>query len=184
MADRGVAFSKSTARRIVDAVRDAEATPLDLTGADLLFPRRPRCYRPFELTEQLNAGGDADVKWLIWNTTSDGLIDTGLTGEVTDHLVRAYGLIGERGEAVWHGGKWLVLTSPGQGIYYGTLAANTTSSPANVTVAIGGTNRTVSCVLRATPASGKKYASGTKVYVGHFRGSWEIVSILSCTVSV
>lgn len=183
MADRGVAFSRSTARRIVDAVRDAEATPIDLTGIDMLaVPPRPRRYRQFELAETLSAGGTANVNWLQWNTTQDGLVYDGVVGEVTDHLVRAYGLEGERGEAVWHGGKWLVLTSPGQGIYYGTLAADTTTSPTNVTIAIGGSNRTVSCVLRATPASGKKYASGTKVYVGHFRGSWEIVSVLSCTV--
>lgn len=183
MAERGVAFTRPTARRIVDAIRDAEASPLDLTGKRVLSDVRPRCYRHFKLTETLVAGGTADVTWMEWNSAVDDLIDTADTGEVTDHLDRAYGLIGETGEAFWRGGKWLVSTSPGQGIYYGTLAADTTTSPTNVTIAIAGNNRTVSCVMRALPASGKKYASGTKVYVGHFRGSWEIVSILACTVT-
>jgi len=178
VAERGVQFTRPTARRIVDAIRLAEGTPRDETGLDVIFPSKPRAYRPFELTEALVAGGTADVNWLIWNTTEDGLIDTGLTGEVTDHLDHAWGLPGDRGEAVFVGGKWVVTVNPGQGVYYGTFASDTTESPCNIDIG----EETVSALLRAEPASGQKYASGTGCYVAHSYGNWEIISVLGCTV--
>ena len=63
-------------------------------------------------------------------------------------------------------------------ILYGTMAADTTTSPTNVTV----DGDTISAVLRMLPESGKKYASGTGVYLGYTPDGWEIVSVLACTV--
>lgn len=178
MAEPYVGFTRPTARRIVDAVRDAEGTPRDETGRDLVFPSQPRNYRPFELTEALVAGGTAEVKWLIWNTTEDGLIDTELTGEVTDYLDHSWGLPGDRGEALWIGGKWVVIVNPGQAVYYGTFAADTTESPCDIDIG----DETVSALLRAEPEEGYKYASETGCYIAHSYGEWEIISVLACTV--
>ena len=178
MAERGVNFTRTTARRIVDAIRKAEGAPRDDTGRDVVFPSQPRKYRPFELTEALVAGGTAEVAWLIWNTTADGLIDTTLTGEVTDHLDHAWGLPGDRGEAMWIGGKWVVLINPGQAVYYGTFASDTTESPCDIDIG----EETVSALLRAEPTAGQKYAAGVGVYVAHSYGEWEIISVLACTV--
>jgi hypothetical protein len=136
-----------------------------------------RSYRRFTLTSRLDAGGDATVEWL-----------DGETGTVYDRDTCCWGLEGETGEAVLVSDKdgdseWRVCKNPGQGGYPGTLKSDTTSSPCDVNIVIEGVTRTVSCVLWTVPPSGEKYASGTKVYVLHFRGSWEIASVLECTVS-
>jgi len=78
------------------------------------------------------------------------------------------------------GTKWAVVRLGVQNypILYGTLAADTTSSPTNVTVG----SKTISAKLRMLPASGKKYAKDTGVYLGHTPDGWEIISVLACTV--
>lgn len=149
------------------------------SGAEQDRPGRrlPRTYRRFTLTETLNAGSSAAVTWS----------DDDTAGEVTDPETCCYGLAGETGEAyavgTETGVEWRVCKNPGQGGYPGALKSDTTSSPATVQITIEGQTREVSCVLRMLPASGKKYAAGTNVYVLHFRGTWEIASVLSCTVS-
>lgn len=138
----------------------------------------PRTYRRFTLTEQLDAGGSAEVEW-----------EDGESGTVYDRDTRCWGLEGETGQAAAVADdngdvEWRVTGNPGQGIYTGSLAADATGTGAvNVTIAIDGTNRTVSAQLRAAPGTGKKWASGSICYVGHFRGSWEIASIVDCPVS-
>lgn len=177
-------FGPETARRIVANTRRGEALPLDRTGKDVPSATLNRYYREFELTEELSGGkgAEADVKWLVWNDASQEMVDSGKTGEVCDHLGAAWGIKGDRGEARFLGGKWVVSRNPGQGIYPGSLAGDTTSSPANVTISLGGEDSTVSCTLRKTPPSGEKYASGTGCYVGNCRGAWEIVAMLDCPV--
>jgi hypothetical protein len=111
----------------------------------------------------------------------------GETGTVYDRDTCCWGLEGETGEAVLVSdmdgdSEWRVCKNPGQATYPGSLKSDTTSSPTTVNVTIEGTAREVSCVLGMIPATGEKYEAGTKVYVGHFRGEWHIVSVLACTV--
>lgn len=82
------------------------------------------------------------------------------------------------------GTKWTVvrLGQPCYPILYGTLKSNTTSSPA--TVNISGTTREMLANLRMLPPPGWVYRAGTGVYVGHFAGEWEIISVLACPVRV
>lgn len=154
---------------------DGDATPTPPKGGG----RLPRTYRRFTLTEQLNAGGSAEVEW-----------DDGTTGEVVDPDTCCWGLEGETGEAAafpsdtGDGVEWRVTKNPGQGIYEGTLNSDvTTTGNTNVTIAIAGNNRTLSAYMPAAPGSGKKWASGSTVFVGHFRGEWKIVSIPACPVN-
>lgn len=187
MAERSVAFSQQAARRIADRVRAAEATPSDRTG-HLVRRALPDDYRFFELSEELSggAGSTAAVKWLWWNTEDDDFIDSGETGEVFDHLEVAWGLEGERGEARFLGGKWVVSINPGQPFYEGTAAADISSSAttANVNVNIEGDTRVVQCnVPSGAISSGKKYASGGRLFMGHSRGAFRIFSFVSCEVT-
>jgi hypothetical protein len=150
-------------------------TIVDVLGVRSMQPEIPRRYRRFTLTETLNAGSDADVTWT-----------DGTAGTVYDPDYCCYGLTGETGEAVRMRvdgeAKWVVTKNPGQPIYYGVFAGNVTTSPTNVTIAIGGVDRTVSATVAITIPSGKKYASGVKCYVGHFRGAWHVVSVVACQV--
>lgn len=187
MAEPYMAFTQPTARRIVDAVRTVEATPIDLSGVDLAVARRPRYYRAFELTAALSGeeGATAAVKWLAWSAVNGEYSDSGDTGVVTDTLGVCWGLEGDRGVAAWRGMAnaapiWEIVQNPGKPILFGTLDADTTSSPTNVTAG----SATISAVLRMLPATGKKYAKNTGVYLGHTPSGWEIISVLSCTVSV
>jgi len=171
------AFSRETVARIWRAVLYVERAFLAAGQPTARSRRLPRTYRRFTLTETLNAGSSAAVTWS----------DDDTEGEVTDPDKCCYGLIGETGEAYAaptdDGIEWRVSKNPGQPAYPGTLAADTTSSPTTVNVTIEGETREVSCVLRMLPATGKKYAAGTMVYVVHFRGQWHIVSVLDCTVT-
>ena len=187
MAERGVAFGASAAKRIVDTVRARESTPRDQRGR--LRPGLSDDHRFFELTEELSggAGSTADVKWLWWNTEDDDFVDSGETGEVLDHLSNAWGLQGERGEARFLGGKWVVIGNPGQPVYQGTAAANILSSHtiASINVDIDGATRSVTAnVPTGAVSSGKKYASGGIVFIAHSRGAFRIVSFVSCEVAV
>lgn len=107
---------------------------------------------------------------------------------VYDYDTCCWGLPGEQGEAYLtsdtggNGFQWVVCKNPGQGCYYGTLKKDTNSSPCVVVIAYSSLE--LPCVLRKPPATGEKYAKDTGVYVGHFRGSWEIISILECAVPV
>ena len=170
------AFSRETVARIWRAVLYVERAFLTAGQPTARSRRLPRTYRRFTLTETLNAGSSAAVTW-----------PDGSTGTVWDRDTCCWGLTGETGEAyavgTGTGVEWRVSKNPGQGGYPGALKSDTTSSPATVQITIEGQTREVSCVLRMLPASGKKYAAGTKVYVLHFRGTWEIASVLSCTVS-
>jgi hypothetical protein len=186
MAERGVTLAKETARRIVRQIRAAEATPSDRTGRDVPSSRLPRAYRDFELTEELSGGtgATAEVKWLIWNAANEELQDSGETGEVLDAYGNAYGLEGERGEARFVGGKWVVSRNPGSAVYKGTFSGATTSSPANVDIEINGNTRTVSCILGRTPTSGKKYAAGGVCFVSAFAGVFYVIAVVDCEVAV
>jgi len=154
-----------------------------VSGENVTFlpppPSNDRTYKRFTLTETLNAGSHAYVTW------PDGSI-----GIVYDYDTCCWGLTGEQGEAYLtsdtsgNGFQWIVCKNPGQGCYYGALTNDTTSSPCNVLITIASTELTLSCVMRRPPDVGEKYAATTGVYVGHFRGSWEIVSILECAVPV
>lgn len=151
----------------------------DSRGTTQVDRRTERRYRRFTLTETLNAGGDADVTW-----------PDASTGTVYDYDTCCWGLIGEQGEAYLTGDtdgngiKWVVCKNPGQGCYYGTLKSDTTSSPCDVLITIADVELTLSCVMRRPPDTGEKYVTGTGVYIGHFRGSWEIISVLECAVPV
>ncbi len=142
-------------------------------GAGEPSRRPPRTYRRFTLTSTLNAGGSASVTW-----------EDGSTGTVYDLETCSFGLIGETGEAVaclnGQAVVWNVSKSPGNGIYYGTLNADATTTGSKA-VTIDG--KSLSAMLRAAPGSGKKWASGAGLYVGHHRGSWEIISMVACPVS-
>lgn len=169
------AFSRETVARIWRAVLYVERAFLTAGQPTARSRRLPRTHRRFTLTETLNAGSSAAVTW-----PDDS------TGTVWDRDKCCYGLEGETGEAyavaTEDGIEWRVCKNPGQATYPGSLKSDTTSSPTTVNVTIEGTVREVSCVLGMIPATGKKYAAGTKVYVGHFRGEWHIVSVLACTV--
>jgi hypothetical protein len=149
------------------------------SGTRMVVRRAERRYRRFTLTETLNAGSYAAVTW-----PDDS------AGTVYDYDTCCWGLTGEQGEAYLTGDtdgngiQWVVCKNPGQGCYYGTLKDDATSSPCNVLITIASVELTLSCVMRRPPDVGEKYAAGTGVYAGHFRGSWEIVSILECAVPV
>lgn len=187
MAERSVAFGAATARRIIAQVRAAEGTPRDQTGrllAGTVFDDR----RFFELTAELSggAGQTAAVKWLWWNAEQGGLADSGQTGEVIDLLGAAWGLAGERGEARWLGGLWVVSFNPGQPVYEGTANGDisATASTASIHVTIGGQTRTVTAnVPDDAVGTGKKYTSGDRLFIAHSRGAWRIVSFVECEAS-
>lgn len=164
------------------------AAAIDVDGLEtvLIAPSVP-ADRPFELSAELSggAGSTADVKWLEWDADAGKLVDSEETGVVEDIYGNAWGLQGERGSARRLGDKWSVSVNPGQPIYQGTLAGDvTTTGNTNVSVSIGGNNRTLSAYMPAAPGSGKKWASGSTVYIGCTRGAWKIVSIVGCPVSV
>ena len=169
------AFSRETVARIWRAVLYVERAFLTAGQPTARSRRLPRTYRRFTLTGTLSAGGSAAVTW-----PDDS------TGTVYDRDKCCWGLEGETGEAyavgTGTGVEWRVCKNPGQATYPGSLKSDTTSSPTTVNVTIEGAVREVSCVLGMIPATGKKYEAGTKVYVGHFRGEWHIVSVLACTV--
>ena len=169
------AFSRETVARIWRAVLYVERAFLTGGQPTARSRRLPRTYRRFTLSETLNAGSSAAVTW-----PDDS------TGTVWDRDTCCWGLTGETGEAhavpTEDGIEWRVCKNPGQATYPGSLKSDTTSSPTTVNVTIEGTVREVSCVLGMIPATGKKYAAGTKVYVEHHRGEWHIVSVLACTV--
>lgn len=173
-------FSRESVARIWRAVLAVERYVLPRSAAPdgNTRPRRlPRTYRRFVLTEQLDAGGTATVEW------SDES-----TGEVRDTETAAWGLEGETGEAAAYldAGKvrWKVVRNPGQGIYEATLDADVTAAgDVNVSIEIDGQTRTLEAYMPASPGSGKKWAEGSTVYVGHSRGSWHIVSIVGCPVA-
>jgi hypothetical protein len=184
---RPISFGEETARRIIRQTRYSEARQpgdrLEQDGNRTV----PRFYRVFELTEELSggAGSTAAVKWFRWNPTDEEYQDSQETGEIIDTLGNYWGLEGERGRAAWigttaSGPLWEVVDNPGQAVYYGTLDADTDSSPCDVSVSIDGNTRTVSAVLRAVPATGRQYGSGTGVYLGYFRTQFEIVSVVDC----
>ncbi len=181
---RGVAFGEQTARRLVDKLRAGEASPRDERG-HLMPPLAGDDHRFFELTEELSggAGETATCKWLWWNTEVDDFIDSGETGEVLDALGNAWGLEGERGEARFLGGKWIVSNNPGQPVYEGTAAADISAAAttANVNVVIGTDTRVVSCnVPDDAIGTGKKYTSGDRLFIAHSRGAFRIVSFVEC----
>jgi hypothetical protein len=170
-------YSSEARRRINRAVRREEARidGRELPGPPVGDGPLPRTYRPFTLTEQLDAGSSAAVEW-----------DDGTTGEVHDTDTCCWGLAGETGEAAAYpddddGVQWRVVKNPGQGIYRGSLdsAAGSTGAT-DVSISIAGEDVTLSAMLRANPGTGMQWPIGATVYVGHFRGSWEIVSITSC----
>lgn len=173
-------FSRDSVARIWRAVQAVERYLLPKLAAPDggSRPRRlPRTYRRFTLTEQLDAGGTATVEW------SDES-----TGEVTDTETAAWGLEGETGEAAAYldAGKvrWKVVKNPGQAVYKGTLVADVTAAgDTDVSIEIDGQTRTLEAYMPASPGSGKKWAEGSTVFVGHFRGSWQIVSIVGCPVT-
>lgn len=183
-SDRGIQFSTSAARRIVESVRAAEATPRDQTGRDRPPPRVDD-RRFFELTEELSggAGSSAACKLLWWNTEDDDFIDSGETGEVFDAMGNAWGLEGERGEARLLGGKWIVTVNPGQPIYEGTADADisATATTAEFSVEIDGDTRTVEAAIHAAAiTSGNKYGSGNAAYLACIRGTFTAVSFVEC----
>ena len=169
-------FSAETVARFWRALLAVERylLPNQATRPDGRPSRRPpRTYRQFTLTEQLDAGGSAAVTW-----PDDS------TGTVTDANTAAWGLEGETGEAAAFpngtgGVEWRITTNCGQAIYSGTLANDVTAAGAvDVEISIDGDTRTLSAYMPAAPGSGKKWASGSTVFVGHFRGDWTIVSIV------
>lgn len=173
-------FSRSSVARIWRAVLAVERYLLARSTKDTAGQparRLPRTYRRFTLTEQLDAGGSADVAW-----------PDGSTGTVTDANTAAWGLEGETGEAAAYpdgsgGVEWRITTNPGQAIYEATLDNDVTAAgDVDVSIGIGGNTRTLSAYMPAAPGSGKKWASGSPVFVGHFRGEWKIVSIVGCPV--
>jgi len=174
-------FSKDSVARIWRAVLAVERYLLAGRAARSgkeRTRRPPRTYRRFALSAQLDAGSSAAVEW-----------DDGSAGTVYTPNTNAYGLEGETGEAypaVDSAGRiqWRVSQNPGQGVYKGSLAADATSTGSvNVTITIDGMSRTVAAQLRADPGTNKKWSSGATCYVGHFRGSWEIISITECPAS-
>ena len=183
-----VALAPETAIRIVRQTRRGEAAPAQSMLREHPIAPLPRVYRAFELTESLAAGSEdelarAEVKWLAWDFAKGEYTDSGETGEVVDTLGACWGVEADRGVAALRGVKdaapiWEIVQNPGKPILYGILAADTTSSPTNVTVG----SKTISAKLRMLPASGKKYAKDTGVYLGHTPDGWEIISVLACTV--
>jgi hypothetical protein len=184
--ERGVAFGRETARRVIRNIREDEARPSDRAGRDTPSMLLPRFFRDFELAEELSggAGETAEVKWLLFSKADDELVDTGETGEVEDLYGNAWGLEGERGEARFLGGKWIVSSNPGQPDYQGTFASDVTASgAANVSVTIDGNARTVSANVPVSPGTGMKWASGTIVFIAHSRALFRVISITDCPVS-
>lgn len=187
MAERPVAFSRQAAKRIAEAVRGVESMPRDQSGR--LLPRGvPDDHRFFELSAELSGGAGevAAVKWLWWNTEDDDFIDSTETGTVLDALGNAWGLEGERGEARFLGGKWIVSHNPGQPVYEGTAAADISASAttASISVVIGSYTRTVTANVHADAiATGKKYASGDALFIAHSRGAFRIISFVECEVT-
>ena len=190
MAD-SVVFSRGTARRIVDVVRAAEAAPLDLSGVDLVTPRRPRCYRAFELTEALSGeeGATATVKWLVWSAVQGKYSDSGDTGEVTDTLGVCWGLEKDRGVAAWRGMAnaapiWEIVQNPGKPRLVGKLDADLTAGSSATmsiwegsTLADSGRNVTVYDWFLPT---GKKIASGARVAAVWNSGKWYVDTTDTC----
>lgn len=184
--ERGVALGRETARRVIRKVREDEARPVNRTGCDVPSTVLPRFFRDFELAEELSggAGETAEVKWLRWSKADDELVDSGDTGEVVDLYGNAWGLEGERGEARFLGGLWVVSSNPGQPTYQCTLDADVgTTGYTNVSATIDGQTRTVSAYMPASPGTGMKWASGSTVFIAHSRGNWRIVSITACPVA-
>lgn len=173
-------FSRETCARIWRAMLYVERHlyPREATAAD--WRRRPpRTYRRFELTATLNAGSSAAVTW-----------EDGSTGEVTDPDKCCHGLAGETGEAaaaiVGDSVVWQVCKNPGQPVYAGTTAAAIPygASSATINVSIEGQTRAVGCTVpTGAVSSGKKYPSGGLVFISHERGTWKIISFVTCEVS-
>ncbi len=174
-------YGPAARQRINRAVQRDEARTdgSPLPGPPVGNGRLPRCYRRFTLTEQLDAGGDATVEW-----------DDGTTGTVYDRDTCCWGLEGETGEAAAYpddsgGIEWRVTRNPGQGTYKAALTDDETAAGSiDVSIDIEGATRTLSATLRMSPGSDKQWADGTTCYVGHFRGSWEVVSMLGCPEDV
>jgi hypothetical protein len=175
-------FGAEAVARIWRAVLYVERYLYPRHATDGNPPRRPpRTYRHFTLTEQLDAGGEADVTW-----------DDDTTGTVYDRDTCCYGLEGETGEAgaflneAGDAVEWRVTKNPGQPIYEGTAAAaiSSSASTANINVSIDGSSRTVSAAVPSGAiSSGKKYPSGGRLFISHERGTWKIIVFVTCEVA-
>lgn len=190
---KGVQLGLETSRRIVHRTRLAEATPTDKTGRDVPQDTLPRDYRQFELTAELSggAGSTAAVKWLRWDYQNSEFIDSGDTGEVLDATGNAWGISGDRGEAVFRGGQWIVHINPGQPVYRGKLDGDLDSGDsATMSVwrddplADSGVNITVHdpAPLPFITAA-KKIAIYTPVSAIHISGKWYLEVPGACEVA-
>ena len=174
-------YGPAARRRINRSVVRSEAS---IDGAPLPGPPvgdgvLPRTYRRFKLTERLDAGGSAEVEWL--HDESEG--------EVHDPDVCCWGLPGETGEAYAHATdddepEWRVSKNPGQAIYPAeakdTVYAGDTGA---FEIEIDGATVDLDAELRGALGPSEYLNEGDGVYIGHFRGSWYVVSFIDCAES-
>lgn len=173
----------------IAAVSDPASSAIAFQNEHVLSGKTPASSHAGKFVVLAEAVRNGAVGWGVASGVVPCKVDLTYSGQPYADVAsgsRAKLAAGEGGAAqvLWHAGttgeQWALvrLGIPHYPILYGTLAADTTSSPTNVTVG----SETISAKLRMLPASGKKYATNTGVYLGHTPDGWEIISVLGCTV--
>jgi len=156
---RGAKFGTETARRVIRQTRRGEAEKVNLApnprAMRQMLPA-PDVFWAFVLTENLEAGDEADAYKLEWRPEDNGnegeYEETTTDMVVRDTLSRSWGIIGEKGIArllynadpTTNAMVWEVFINPGAPWYEGTLDEQLDyDSTADATVVIDGTNQTI-----------------------------------------